>query len=180
MTTSAASGQGNGGNISIDSDFVALQDGQIRAEAFAGHGGNIRIAAGVFLADPGSRVSAASTLGIAGTVNIQAPVADLSGSLAPLPQTFINIAELLPARCAARLSGGRASSLVLGGRDGLPADPSGVLPSPLALGERLAADPAVTGGPPHAPSPARFGFLAAQEKALPRLPGHPLARGCPK
>lgn len=179
ITTSAAGGQGNGGDITIGADSVVLQDGQIRANAFAGHGGNIRIATGVFLADPDSRVSASSTLGIAGTVNIQAPVADLSGSLTPLPQTFINVAELLPARCAARWSGGNVSSLVLGGRDGLPADPSGVLPSPLALDERLMVDPTLT-ATHRQQSAARLAFLTGQEKALPRLQGGQWAGGCPK
>ena len=144
------------------------------ANAFKGRGGNLAIAAEVLLADPSSRLAASGSLEITGAVTA------LTGTLAPLPQTFMDVATLLPARCAARFRGGKASSWVLGGRGGLPLEPGGVLPSPLTLGERLAADPAVTGGPPHAPSPARFALLAAQEKALPRLPGHPLARGCPK
>src|SRR6266508_3508374 len=100
-------------------------------------GGNIRIDAGVFLADPASLVSASSALGIQGTVDIRAPVTSLSGAVAPLPQAFVSAAALLPAQCAARLSGGRYSSLVLGGRDGLPLDPGGVLPSPLTLDESV-------------------------------------------
>ena len=63
--------------------------------------------------------------------------------------------------------------MVLGGRDGLPADPSGVLPSPLALEERLVADPAVIGAPPHQSSTPRWALLAGHEKHLPRL-------GCPQ
>ena len=122
--------------------------------------------------DPASPVSASSALGIQGTVNIQAPVTSLSGALAPLPQAFVSVVALLPARCAARFSGGHASSLVLGGRDGLPAEPSGVLPSPLVLGERLVADPTVTGAPQRQKSAARFTLLAGHEKGLPRF-------GCP-
>jgi filamentous hemagglutinin family protein len=181
LTTSVAGGPETvGGNLTLEAPFVIAEGSQIRATAVAGRGGNISIGARVFLADPASVVSASSDLGIQGTVDIRAPVTTLSGTLAPLPQVFVNIAELLPARCAARFSGGKASSLVLGGRDGLPLEPGGVLPSPLVLEERLVADPAVTGGPPHEPSPARFAFLAAQERALPRLQGNPLARGCPK
>jgi large exoprotein involved in heme utilization and adhesion len=161
-----------GGNITIDPQFVVLEGSQIIANAFEGMGGNIRIEAGVFLADPASLVSASSTLGLQGTVNIQAPVTSLSGTLAPLPQAFVNVAALLPARCAARAQGGRYSSLVLGGRDGLPADPSGVLPSPLTLDERLTAGPAVIGASPRQQSTARFALLAGRDKALPRL-------GCP-
>src|SRR5690606_25582963 len=92
------------------------------------------IDAEVFLPDPAAQVSASSELGVQGTVAIQAPVTELSGSVAPLPQTFVSAAELLPARCAARLAGGTTSSLVLGGRGGMPPSPGGVLPSPLAMG----------------------------------------------
>jgi hypothetical protein len=127
----------------------------------------------VFLADPASLVSASSQLGIPGTVDIQAPVTSLSGTLAPLPQAFVNVAALLPARCAARAQDGRYSSLALGGRDGLPADPGGVLPSPLALEERLVADPAVSGAPHQQTSAAKFALLTGQEKTLPRI-------GCPQ
>ena len=73
-----------GGNITIDPQFVLLQNSQIVANAFAGRGGNIRIIAQqVFLADPASRVSASSALGINGQVAIQAPVTDISGTGPP-------------------------------------------------------------------------------------------------
>jgi hypothetical protein len=136
LTTTVKSGVGKGGNITIDPRFVILDGSQIRADAFGGPGGNIRLVADVFLADPACRVSASSALGIQATVDIRAPVTSLSGALAPLPQTFVRAAALLPARCTARLSGGKYSSLVLGGRDGLSLDPGGVLPSPLVLDDR--------------------------------------------
>ena len=136
-------------------------------------GGNIRLDAGVFLADPASRISASSTLGIQGTVDIRAPVTTLSETLAPLSQAFVSAAALLPARCAARFSGGTTSSLVLGGREGLPPDPTSVLPSPLMLGERLEVDPAMVGEVrPHQRS--RGTLLTVAEKILPRLQGQPL------
>jgi large exoprotein involved in heme utilization and adhesion len=172
VTTSVRGGGGDAGNLTLEAPFVVADGSAIVANAFGGRGGNILINAGVFLADPASLVSASSALGIQGTVDIQAPVTSLSGTLAPLPQAFVNVAALLPARCAARFSGGQASSLVLSGREGLPADPSGVLPSPLLLEARLAADPAVIGAPPQQPSAATFALLAGHEKALPRL-------GCP-
>jgi hypothetical protein len=173
VTTSIRGGGGDAGNLTLEAPFVVADGSQIIANAFGGRGGNILINAGVFLADPASLVSASSALGIQGTVNIQAPVTSLSGTLAPLPQAFVSAEALLPARCAARAQGGRYSSLVLGGRGGLPADPSGVLPSPLLLEARLAADPAGIGVPHPPRSPAQFAFLADHEKALPRL-------GCPK
>jgi hypothetical protein len=120
---------------------------------FEGRGGNLFINAEVFLADPASFLSASGSLGITGTVT------SLTGSVVPLPQTFMSVAALLPARCATRWREGKASSLVLSGPDGLPADSSGVLPSPLMLEERLAADPAGISAPPQPRSPARFAFL---------------------
>jgi large exoprotein involved in heme utilization and adhesion len=122
-----------GGNITIDPQFVLLQNSQIIANAFEGRGGNIQIQAQqAFLADPASEVSASSTLGINGQVAIQSPVTSLSGAVAPLPQEFVLGTELLRDRCAGRLREGRVSRLVLGGRDGVPHEPGGLLLSPLA------------------------------------------------
>jgi large exoprotein involved in heme utilization and adhesion len=173
LTTTVQGGGGDAGNISLNAPSVVLDGSQLIANAFEGLGGNIRIEAGVFLADPASLVSASSALGIQGLVDIRAPVTSLSGTLAPLPQTFVSAAALLPARCAARAQGGKLSSLVLGGRDGRPLDPGDVLPSPLALDERLLADPAIIRGPPRPSSTSWLALLAAHEKRLPRL-------GCPR
>jgi large exoprotein involved in heme utilization and adhesion len=124
-----------GGNITIDPQFVLLQNSQIVANAFAGRGGNISIAAQqVFLADPASQVSASSALGINGQVDIRAPVTNISGTVAPLPQAFAPATELLRNRCAERLREGTVSRLVVGGRDGVPLEPGSVLLSPLERG----------------------------------------------
>jgi filamentous hemagglutinin family protein len=178
LTTTVQGGGGDAGNLTLDAPFIVMDNSQIIANAVAGMGGHVQINSNVFLADPASVVSASSELGISGTVAIQAPVTMLSGTLAPLPQAFVNVAELLPVRCAARAAGGRYSSLVLGGRNGLPAEPSGVLPSPLALDERLVADSTVTGAHGRQTSSARFALLAGQEKALPRLRGAYRDLGC--
>jgi hypothetical protein len=95
----------------------------------------------VFLADPESQISASSALGIAGTVDIQAPVSNLSGVVAPLSQRFVSEAALLRDRCAARLREGAVSSFVERGRDGVPANPEGVLPSRLYSGSSDVASP---------------------------------------
>jgi large exoprotein involved in heme utilization and adhesion len=171
ITTTVRGGGGDAGNLTLDAPFIISDGSQIIANAFGGRGGNIQIRSNVFLADPASLVSASSALGMRGTVDIRAPVTTLSGTLAPLPQAFVNVAALLPARCAARAQGGRYSSLVVGGRDALPAEPSGVLPSPLVLGERLAADSTMTGAAHRQTSAARFALLAGHEKGLPRLAG---------
>lgn len=154
-----------------------MEGSQIRAEAFGGPGGNVRIVSDVFLRDPASLVSASSALGIQGTVDIRAPVTSLSGAVAPLPQAFVSAAALLPARCAAQLSGGRYSSLVVGGPDGLPLDPGGVLASPLTLDE-LVGDPGMDETPHHRKPPAKFALLSVADKVFPRLHGGNVAWGC--
>ncbi|MEE9534558.1 MAG: filamentous hemagglutinin N-terminal domain-containing protein [Acidimicrobiia bacterium] len=131
ITATVKSGVGGGGNILIDPRFVILDRSQIRADAFGGPGGNVTIVTGVFLASPDSVVSASSALGVAGRVDIRAPVTNLSGTLAPLPEAVLQATALLREACAARAQGGQYSSLVLGGRDGLPWEPGGLLPSPL-------------------------------------------------
>ncbi len=126
-----------GGNISIDPQFVILQNSQILANAFAGTGGNITIVATqAFLADANSVVDASSQLGISGEVTINSPLSNLSEVVVPLESSALQAAALLMARCAAKLQGGRSSSFVQVGRDSLPPEPGGWLPSPLlALGE---------------------------------------------
>lgn len=121
-----------GGNITLDPAVVTLQNSQVRAQAFQGQGGNISIIAGTFLADQTSLVSASSQFGLSGSVDIQSPVSNLSGTLATLVQRPLQAQPLLTQRCAAQLNG-QLSSLVTAGRDTLPAEPGGWLMSPLAL-----------------------------------------------
>jgi filamentous hemagglutinin family protein len=131
ITASVGTGTGSGGNIFIDPKFVALNRSQIIANAFGGPGGNVQIVANVFLASPDSVVTASSALSTPGTVNIQAPIVDFSGSLAPLPEDTFQATSLLRQSCPAKLSGGKLSSLVVGSREGLPWEPGVLMPSPL-------------------------------------------------
>lgn len=122
-----------GGNISIDPDYIVLQNSQILANAFEGQGGNISlVATKAVLADPLSVLDASSALGISGSVNIQAPIQNLSGTIAPLPQTPVSVASLYASRCAAR-DGGQYSSFSSTDRGGLPVTPGGLLSSPMNL-----------------------------------------------
>jgi filamentous hemagglutinin family protein len=129
-----------GGNITIDTahpEFVIMQrSSQVLARAFEGRGGNIDILAGVVLQEPGSAIDASSALGISGSVNIQAPIQQLAGAIAPLPQAFAVPTNLYGQRCAAQ-KGGQFSSFVHGSRDGLPPQPGDLIPSPLALNSEL-------------------------------------------
>ena len=127
-----------GGNITIDPQFVVLQGGQIVAKAFAGSGGAINIiATSAFIADPASIVDASSTLGISGTINIQSPLQNIGGELAPLSDEFSSAAALLAQQCAARAAGGKFSTFVVAAREGLPVEPGGFLASPLLTAELL-------------------------------------------
>jgi large exoprotein involved in heme utilization and adhesion len=135
ITTSVQSGFGEGGNVTIGSaahpiGFVILNGSEIRADAFGGPGGNINIFAGTYLTS-NSVVSASSALGLPGTIGIQAGVTDVSSAVGQLPESVLQATTLLRAACATRLAGGQSSSLVVSGREGLPAEPGGVLPSPL-------------------------------------------------
>jgi filamentous hemagglutinin family protein len=136
INTSVAGGDATlGGNIKIDPQFVIFQNSQVLAQAFAGTGGNINIISNVFLADPASIVDASSQLGISGTVNIQAPVQNVSGELVVLSEDFSSAAALLAQQCAARVADGKFSTFVVAAREGLPVEPGGLLPSPSVLTE---------------------------------------------
>ena len=133
VTTSVQSGLGQGGNITIGSDlhplsFLVLSDGQIRADAFGGPGGNIRLFADTFLSS-GSILSASSALSAPGTIAVQAQFTDLSSALVQLPADVLQAAALLRASCATRLAEGKASSLVVAGREGVPPEPDRLLSS---------------------------------------------------
>src|SRR5439155_6182053 len=118
-----------------------------------------------------SVVTASSTLGINGQVNIQAPVTNISGTLVPLPQAFARATTLLSTRCAERLREGNVSSLVVQGRDGVPARPGGVLPMPLALARPEAAEAVGTAGPPEDTVASRVGVLHVDDHGQAQVRG---------
>lgn len=149
ISTSVLDGAGGGGDIFIDPDSVILQNSQILAQAIHGAGGNITIFTPLFLADSSSLVSASSQFGLNGTVTIQSPASNLSGSLGTLSSKTQQAQSLLTQRCAA-LANGQASSFVVAGREQLPADPGSWLTSPIALaalGENLDAANAAVSAP---------------------------------
>jgi hypothetical protein len=129
ITTAVRSGEGQGGNITVDSDLVILERSRIVADAFGGPGGNITIIAGGLVADSFSQISASSEQSVDGTVDIQA-LTNLSGVVAPLAQDFVPAVALLMEHCAGRRSEARGGSLISLGRDSLPPEPG----SPLASG----------------------------------------------
>ncbi len=134
IASSVRGGPGTtGGNIDIRAPFVvSQQQSNIRTTAQQGDGGAITIDGEVALLGPASNLDVSSVSGISGTVDIQAPVTSLTGVVAPLPQDFVQAAALLRQRCAQRLRQGNVSTLVARGRDGVPIEPGGVLPSSFA------------------------------------------------
>jgi large exoprotein involved in heme utilization and adhesion len=92
------------------------------------------MAADHFIPSADSRVSASSSLGIDGTVEISAPEVDLSGGLEALPARFFDAAALLKERCGVR-AGRAMSSLIKVGRGGLPLAPEALFSNfPLSRG----------------------------------------------
>ena len=113
-----------GGTLTLDAPLIISQGSQILANAFAGKGAH-QSGAEVFLADPASLVSASSDLGISGTVDIQAPVTALSGTLAPLPQALCRSRPCCPP--GVRRGSGRGKRVAW-----LSAGGAGSRPSPAA------------------------------------------------
>ena len=142
ISTSVQGGpQTSGGNITIDPTIFTLQNGHVLAQAVQGQGGNISITAGTFLADQNSVVSASSEFGLSGSVTLQSPVSNVSGTLATLPQRPLEAQNLLRQHCAAQANG-QLSSLVVSSRDTAPSEPGGWLSSPLAiLGDATGSHP---------------------------------------
>jgi filamentous hemagglutinin family protein len=110
ITTSVRGGTGNGGNITLEGGAIVLDDSSITANAYGGNGGNITITADPLLMDENSRITASSQLGVQGTIGINAPLVDVGGSLADLPEGMLTD-DLAPQTCST--VGDNASSFVV-------------------------------------------------------------------
>ena len=166
LTTTVQGGEGRGGNVTIDPRFVILERSQIRADAAGGPGGNVRISAEVFLADPASRITASSARNVPGEINIQAAITNVSGLVAPFAPDFASAAVLLHDPCAARLHEGTVSSFVVRERVSLPATYDDILPT------RLYEPQWHQGPPPGAGHPSRE-TTAAPQARYPVAPPEP-------
>jgi hypothetical protein len=140
ISTSVKGETGSGGNIAIDPQLVILNHSSIKADAIAGHGGNITITADQFIPSSDSSVEATSELGISGTIVINGPRVDVNGALVVLSSQLRGRTEVLREACAAR--GDRPiSSLVEAGRGGLPQDPEASLPALYLAGHDVNPNP---------------------------------------
>jgi filamentous hemagglutinin family protein len=137
ISAAVGSGEGAGGNVEIDPDVVGLVRSAISADAFGGPGGNVRIAASALFVSPDSAITASSSLGVQGTVSVDAPDTDLSGALSALPAAFVDRESLLRSPCEARAAG--TGSFVARGSASLPPAPGGALGSEYGVEHWLAS-----------------------------------------
>jgi large exoprotein involved in heme utilization and adhesion len=140
ITTSVKGETGNGGNILIDPQLVILNNSRIIAEAVKGHGGDININAGLFIASADSIASASSQLGISGTVEISGPRVDVNGALVVLSSQLRGLVAVQREACAVRAEQ-PISSLVEAGRGGLPQDSEATLPALYIAGRDVNPNP---------------------------------------
>ncbi|GAA6616062.1 filamentous hemagglutinin N-terminal domain-containing protein [Scytonema sp. NUACC26] len=141
-TAGTTSGQGNGGNINIDTGFlvaVASENSDIKANALQGRGGNIKIGAqSVFgtkfrlQETPLSDITASSTYGVSGAVEIKTPEVDPTQGLLDLPVQLADASNTIVQGCRAN-TGQAAGKFVVTGRGGLLPNPESTLNAEILL-----------------------------------------------
>ncbi len=118
ISASVTAKDGNGGNVSLNPDFVLLKNGKITAFADGkGNGGNIQInTKSLFTFSPleNSRINASSRYGLDGEVAINTPDIDLSGSLALLEAEYLSATDQLSTQCNAQVAENISRFVVLG------------------------------------------------------------------
>ncbi len=129
ITGSVKQGEGNGGDVTADSEFVLLNQSHVTANAEEGDGGAIFIRTNSYIPSFGSNVSATSKRGNDGTVKIEAPDTDISKGLTFLPGNYLDVSRWLKTPCSAR-AGEKISRFVIKGRDAVPTAIDDWLPAP--------------------------------------------------
>jgi filamentous hemagglutinin family protein len=156
----------SGGNISIDSPLIIATpgDNNISANAYAGTGGRVNITTqGLFgiqyrLTESNftSDITASSTFGQNGTVNIETPGTDPGRDSTELPNTTTDASNQISQVCSAN---NRQNKLTVTGRGGLPPNANDPLTSDVVWQDARAASsqPAIssaTNNPAKLPPPA--------------------------
>lgn len=132
-TAGTAQAGGNGGNITVRSPFIVAipsENSDIRADAFAGAGGNVSVTArGIFGIEPRldrsplSDITATSALGVSGVIAVDTlDTSFIESSLTPLEDALVDTAALTSGSCIARTGPGLGAFTVTGG-GGLPLSP---------------------------------------------------------
>ncbi len=116
ISSTVFGGEGGGGDVNIYTDSIVVLNGcSITARADQGKGGNILVNSLVFLRDGELKDvlnASSNVIGNDGTVRINAPELDISGSIAVLPAFYLDITSLLNDPCGMRANK-EVSSLVV-------------------------------------------------------------------
>ncbi len=138
--TSVSGATSNGGNINVTADALIMNTAVIQANAVGGSGGDINISLEALIPSqnrlivggkrvlwqpniPGFNViQAASESGVSGTVNVNSPQFDISGSVSGLDTSGLVLPNITQNPCASQ--GTRSSSLARGSKGGIPVNES--------------------------------------------------------
>ncbi len=146
ISTSAGNQQfgGDGGNITISSPFIVappIENSDITANAFTGRGGNIQITTDSILGISFSsdltnlsNITASSTFGVSGVVEINSPEVDPSQGLPELPENTTDASKLIARGCSAS-PGQVGSRFMVQGKGGLAPSPEDIF-----SGDRILQD----------------------------------------
>jgi len=102
VTTSVQEGVGSGGNLSLNPEFIILENGKIIARANEGQGGNINITTtGIYTFPPKktSTIDASSQLGIDGNVEINAPDENVTEGMLALSSETTDASRMMKTPC---------------------------------------------------------------------------------
>jgi large exoprotein involved in heme utilization and adhesion len=105
---------GKGGNITIDPQFIVLQNSVISANAAVGQGGNINLVSDFLFNSELSNNNITATGTTNGTINVTAPALDLGAQLITLPTSLLSVENQLQERCTALLRGDFSSFISIG------------------------------------------------------------------
>jgi filamentous hemagglutinin family protein len=127
--TAEAGGLGSGGNLRIEAGAIVAVPGEnsdIIANALGGQGGTITLRTGGLFGiqyrdrlTPDNDITASSSLGLNGTVEIDQLTFDPSRGLTAIPTAFLDESQQVGTTCSHRTS----DHLALTGRGGLPPNP---------------------------------------------------------
>jgi large exoprotein involved in heme utilization and adhesion len=134
-TAGTARSGGDGGNITIDADFIVgvpRENSDITANAFQGQGGNINITTqGIYglkfrpRLTPLSDITASSEFGLDGEFQLDLLTdVDPSRGLAQLPTNVVDASDRIDRRCAPIPETQQRNSFTITGRGGLPLGPN--------------------------------------------------------
>ncbi len=131
LLSTEARALGNGGDIRIRSPFiVGLENSDIIANAFEGRGGNIGLTTNGILGlayrdgvTADNDITASSTFGVNGTVQISNVDVDVNAGLVTLPTDPLDGSRKIAHSCQSQ----QESSFVVTGRGGIPPQPNDIL-----------------------------------------------------